>query len=246
MILLSLPWCFSLLFCPAVLHRCAPVRACTHLLTCLRTAPATLWVLIPSSPRPHSSLPLPTAPPCHSLPMYSLPPHSPFSPLPPHNPTSPAAISPTTPHSTHLHTCFVYRMQSAYLHHHCVPASTNHHHCHSMQVHPCPCPGEPQSSKETEFDMLVIPSRESFLVRWSQLPLDGVSYSLRSFSGNVAVDLGDNREQTVSLQLFLYTRIITCWLLSLCIRVSVLIQRPRKENWNEGAHQLVKIILCYV
>ena len=78
--------------------------------------------------------------------------------------------------------------------------------------------------------MLVIPSRESFLVRWSQLPLDGVYYSLTSVEDSVAVDLGDEREQKVSLQLFLYTRIITCGLLCLCIRVSVLIQRHRKAT----------------
>ena len=56
--------------------------------------------------------------------------------------------------------------------------------------------------------MLVIPSRESFLVRWSQLPLDGVYYSLTSVSDNVAVNLNNASVQKVSLQLFLNEYII--------------------------------------
>ena len=46
--------------------------------------------------------------------------------------------------------------------------------------------------------MLVVPSLQSFQIRLSQLPLDGVSYSLTSVTDGIAVDLGDAAVQQVS------------------------------------------------
>ena len=84
-----------------------------------------------------------------------------------------------------------------------------------MQVTPCPCPGEPQSSEETKFQLLIIPSKNDFFVRWSQLPMEGVSYSLRTASTNAAVSLTDMARMQNSKHLRTYP-FIHVYLLHVC------------------------------
>ena len=55
--------------------------------------------------------------------------------------------------------------------------------------------------------MLVVPSLESFQIHLSQLPIDGVSYSLISVADGIAVNLGDAAVQQVSVDV--HTFILT-------------------------------------
>ena len=55
--------------------------------------------------------------------------------------------------------------------------------------------------------MLVVPSLESFQIHLSQLPIDGVSYSLIYVADGIVVNLGDAAVQQVSVDV--HTFILT-------------------------------------
>ena len=68
--------------------------------------------------------------------------------------------------------------------------------------------------------MLVVPSLESFHIRLSQLPLDGVSYGITSVADGIEVNLGDAAVQQVSI--VVHTFILTVhgvgYSLFICLR----------------------------